>query len=71
MTTDRGAGLADASSARVPGRCGRQLAQQSGKADAACVSLRLQLVAHVVIQPDRDWHPHGYPHEVLCYATTL
>jgi hypothetical protein len=47
---DRGAGVADAGSPRLPRGRGDEVAQQGRKTDAARLGLRLQLVAHVVVK---------------------
>jgi hypothetical protein len=59
MGADRGAGLADAGPPRLPGRLGREIAQQGCQPNTARPGLRLQLVAHIVIQADGDRNAHG------------
>ncbi len=58
MGPDRGAGLANAGPAGLPGGLGREIAQQGRKADAARSSLRLQLIAHAVVQANGNGGTH-------------
>lgn len=68
MSTDRGAGLADAGPAGLPSGVGREVTQQGGQTDTTRPSLRFQLVADVIVQPDGDGDAHL--HDCSGFRTT-
>ncbi len=61
MVANSNAGGSDAGSTRLTRCVRRKVADESGQADAARLGLCLKLMAHVVIQPDRDREAHTWP----------